>query len=154
SRQYNTRALQIGYFNEALRRVKSIPGVTAAGLSDNLPLGGNRTWGAGAVGVNYPPGQYPLAFVRVVTDGYFGAMGIPIRAGRDFTQRDDPDSPPVMVINESLAKALWPGQDPLGKQIRGCGGPRTVVGVVADVRHLAFEQASGNEMYQPIRQCG
>ena len=144
-KQYNTQPLLIGYFNEALRRVKSIPGVSAAGVSDNLPLGGNRSWGAGAKGVTYPRGQYPNAFVRVVSDGYFAAMGVPLRAGRDFTQRDDPDNPPVIVINESLARTLWPGQDPLGRTMRACGD-RAVVGVVSDVKHLAFEQASGNEL--------
>jgi predicted permease len=152
SRQYNTPALQLGYFNEALRLVRSIPGVTAAGISDNLPLGTNRTWGAGAKGVNYPRSQYPLAFVRVVSDGYFTALGIPLESGRDFTAQDIPDSTPVVVINQSLARALWPGKDAVGRVMRACG-ERTVVGVVADVKHLALEQASGNEMYLPIRQC-
>ena len=149
--QYGANEQHVAYFNEALRRVKSIPGVTAAGVSDNLPLGGNRSWGAGAKGVTYESGKYPLAFVRIVSDGYFAAMGIAVRAGRDFTQRDDREAPSVIVINESLARNLWPGQDPLGRVMRA-GGERTVIGVVSDVRHLALEQASGNEMYLPIRQ--
>ena len=151
SEQYSSNPQRVAYFNDVLYRSRSIPGVTAAGVSDNLPLGSNRSWGAGAKGVTYERGQYPIAFVRIVSDGYFSAMGIPVRSGRDFTARDDFDSEPVIVINESLARRLWPGQDPLGKVMHP-DRDRTVVGVVSDVRHLALEQGSGNEMYLPIRQ--
>jgi predicted permease len=81
------------------------------------------------------------------------AMGIPLRAGRDLTARDNAADRPVVVINESLARTLWPGQNPIG-QIFLCDQDREVVGVVGDVRHLALEQGSGNEMYLPIRQTG
>ena len=90
--------------------------------------------------------------MRIVSDGYIGAMGIPLRAGRDFTERDAPSSEPVIVINETLAKRAVAGEDALGKVMLACG-ERHVVGVVGDVRHLALEQGSGNEMYLPIRQC-
>lgn len=149
--RYKTRAQQNAYFSEVLRRVKEVPGIQAAGLSDFLPLGRNRTWGAGAKGIVYPRGQFPVAFVRIVTEGYIGAMGIPLRAGRDFTERDTAGSEPVMLVNETMARRLWPGQNPLGKIILG-NGDRRVVGVVGDVRHLALEQAAGLEMYLPIRQ--
>ena len=93
--------------------------------------------------------------MRVVSDGYPAAMGIPVRAGRDIAASDTPGRAPVMLINESIANALWPGQDPIGKYVLGpCADERRVVGVVGDVRHLALEQASGNEMYIPMRQCG
>jgi predicted lysophospholipase L1 biosynthesis ABC-type transport system permease subunit len=60
-----------------------------------------------------------------------------------------------MVVNETMARTLWPGEDPLGKYVLGaCAKERKVVGVVGDVRHLALEQTSGNEMYIPLRQCG
>jgi predicted permease len=92
--------------------------------------------------------------VRIVTDGYPAAMGIPLRAGRDISPSDTPTTEPVIVINETMARALWPGQDPIGKYILGgCAKERRVVGVVGDVRHLALEQGSGNEMYLPMRQC-
>jgi predicted permease len=90
-----------------------------------------------------------------VSDGYAGAMGIPLRAGRDLSSRDTPATEPVILVNETMAKRLWPGQDAIGKQIAGaCGADRRVVGVVGDVRHLALEEESGNEMYLPMRQCG
>jgi len=94
-----------------------------------------------------------LAFIRVVSDGYFAAAGIPLRSGRTFTERDRSSSEPVAVINETMARTLWPGQNPLGQMITVDG--RTfvgVAGVVADVRHEALEKASGPEMYLPMRQ--
>ncbi|MFL6463062.1 MAG: ADOP family duplicated permease [Bryobacteraceae bacterium] len=141
------------YFNELLRRVRELPGVEAAGLTDALPLGRNRTWGAAAQGVVYKRGEYPSAFVHVVTDGYLKAAGIPLKDGRDLSERDTAASEPVILINETLGRQLWPGQNPLGRLIdAGPGKARRVVGFVDDVRHLALEQASGAEMYFPIRQ--
>jgi predicted permease len=143
-----------GYFNEALRLARDIPGVEAAALTDTLPLGRNRTWGAGARGQTYTRGEYPTAFVRITSDGYFEAMRIPMRAGRDFTAQDTEKSDPVIIINESLAKRLWPGQDPLGQYMNVGPAGRRVVGVVGNVRHLALEKESGSEMYVPMRQTG
>ena len=150
--RYSTNEQQNTYFNEVLRRVREVPGVTGAGLTDALPLGRNRTWGAGAKGQTYERGKYPLAFVRVISDGYFKAMGISMIDGRDLSERDTPATEPVIVINQTLARTLWPGQRAIGQQMRACGD-RRVVGVVGDVRHLALEEASGSEMYLPMRQC-
>jgi len=152
--RYATVEQRNAYFDEVLRRVKEIPGVESAGITDALPLGRNRTWGSRAKGVTYERGQAPLAFVRVVSDGYIAAMGIPLRAGRDISPGDTPTAEQVMLVNETMARALWPGQDPIGKYVLGgCAKERRVIGVVGDVRHLALEQASGNEMYLPMRQC-
>lgn len=141
------------YFDEALRRVRETPGVQAAGLTDALPLVRDRTWGAAAKGVVYKRGEYPEAFVHVVSDGYLEAMGIKLKAGRNINQRDTPKREQVILVNETLARKLWPGQDPLGRlMVAGSGGDRRVVGIVRDVRHLAVEQAAGPEMYFPIRQ--
>ncbi len=150
-RGYDTQAKQNAYFDEVLRRVKAVPGVESAGLTDALPLGRNRTWGAGAKGQVYPKGQYPTAFVRIASDGYIGTMGIPLRAGRDISQRDTPETDQVIMINETMARTLWPGQDPIGKIVDIDKG-RRVIGVVGDVRHLSPEQGSGLEMYIPMRQ--
>jgi predicted permease len=145
---------QPAYFSEVLRRAMSVPGVEAAGLTDALPLGRNRSWGAGAKGQTYPKGQYPDAFVRVVSGGYIAAMGIPLREGRDFDERDGPETDRVMLINETMARRMFPGQSAIGKEIRTCGpGYGRIVGVVGDVRHLALEQGAGMEMYMSIRQC-
>jgi predicted permease len=151
-RQYSTQPQQNAYFDDVLRRVKDVPGIEAAGLSDALPLGRNRSWGAPAKGQVYEKGKFPDAFVRVVTDGYIKAMGIPLRAGRDISERDTPSTEPVIMVNETMARTLWAGEDALGK-IMKVNGERRVIGVVADVRHLALEKGAGMEMYLPIRQC-
>ncbi|MBZ5592863.1 MAG: ABC transporter permease [Acidobacteriia bacterium] len=153
SQQYSTQAQQNAYFDEVLRRVKDVPGIEAAGLTDALPLGRNRSWGAAAKGHVYPPGEYPDAFVRVVSDGYVGTMGIPLLAGRDLSERDTPSTEPVILINQTMARRLWPGQDAIG-QIVVPDKERRVVGIVGDVRHLALERGAGMEMYLPIRQTG
>jgi predicted permease len=150
--RYSTQAQQNAYFDDVLRRVRDIPGIGAAGLTDALPLGRNRSWGAPAKGHTYPPGKFPNAFVRVVSDGYLRAMGIALIAGRDISERDVPTSGPVIVINQTMARTLWPGQNAVGQIMRACG-ERQVVGVVGDVRHLALEEGSGMEMYLPMRQC-
>lgn len=140
------------YLNEALRRVRDIPGVEAAGVTDSLPLGRNRTWGAPAKGVVYTPDTFPLAFVHIASDGYLRAMGIELKGGREFDQRDTPKSEKVILINESLARTLWPGENPVGKLMAGQKEDIHVVGLVRDVHHLNIEQASGNEMYYPMSQ--
>jgi predicted permease len=139
------------YFDEVLRRVRDVPGIETAGLTDALPLGRNRSWGAGAKGQTYPRGQYPNAFVRIVSDDYMKTMGIQVRAGRELSTRDTASSELVIMINETMARRLWPGEEAVGKILRA-DRERRVVGVVADVRHLALEQGAGLEMYLPIRQ--
>ena len=151
----STQAQKNAYFDEVLRRVKAMPGIEAAGLTDVLPLGHNRSWGSAAKGQVYKGADdYPASFVRIVSDGYIRALGMTLRKGRDFTAGDTPATAPVIMINETLARRLWPGRDPIGQIIVGdCGADRQVVGVIGDVRHVALEQGSGSEMYIPIRQC-
>ena len=149
-----TSQARLAYMDDVLRRVSHAPGIERAAITDSLPLGRNRTWGAGAKGASYKRGEYPLAFVRVVSEGYPAAMGIPLLGGRDFSAGDMADKEPVMLVNKTLANALWPGEDPIGKFIVGpCAQERRVIGVVGDVRHLSLEQPAGNEMYIPARQC-
>ncbi len=152
SQDYKTRAQKNAYFDEVLRRAREIRGVAAAGLTDALPLGRNRSWGVRAKGHTYKDGEYPDAFVRIVSDGYIRAMGIPLIAGRDLTERDTPSTEQVILINQTMARTLFPGENAIG-QIISADNDRQVVGIVSDVRHLALEQGSGSEMYLPIRQC-
>jgi predicted permease len=149
---YKTQESQNAYYTEALHRVMAIPGVEDAGLSDSLPLGHNRSWGVAAKGVQYTPQNYPNGFPRIISDGYFHAMGIPLKSGRDFTERDTKGALNVIIINETLAKNLFPGEDPIGKIVRADNPERTVVGVVGDVHHMALEEGAGNEFYIPMRQ--
>jgi predicted permease len=142
---------QNAYIDDVLARTRALPGLMAAGFSDALPFAGDRSWGVRAQGQVYPKGQMPEAFIRVVSDGYFEAAGIPVRAGRSFTGRDRATSEPVVLVNETLARTLWPGQPAVGQTVALDGG-RRVIGVVADVRHQALEEVGGSEMYLPMRQ--
>jgi predicted permease len=144
-------AQQNSYMDEVLQRTRSLPGMRAAGLTDVLPLGGDRAWQVSGKGQVYPKDRHPEAFIRVVSDGYFESAGIRLQAGRGFTERDRASSEPVVIVNENLARTLWPGQDAVG-QIMTQDGGRRVVGVVADVRHEALEKVGGSEMYLPMRQ--
>jgi putative ABC transport system permease protein len=145
----NTQAA--AYHDALVARVAALPGVVAVGLTDTLPLSRNRTWGAGARGVEYPTGQYPTAYPRIVDDGYLQAMRIPLLAGRFFDARDRGEENRTIIINENLARRAFPDTDPLGKILNVSGGA-TIVGVVGNVRHSALEQTAGNEMYLNFHQ--
>ena len=145
-RNFSSRIERHSYYKEILDRARSLPGVSRAGLADVLPLAADRSWDITAKGKVYPRGEYPEGFIRVVSDGYLQAMGIPLRSGRDFNEGDTSSSEPVAIVNETVARTLWPGQDPLGQIVIGEGSGnsgRPVVGVVADVRHRGLEQGSG-----------
>ncbi len=152
-RAFNSLADANAYLDGVVRSVAAIPGVDAVGLSDVLPLGRNRTWGIRAKGVDYQPGQAPSVFPRIVDEHYLQAMQIPLRAGRFFDARDTAASEKAVIINESLARRLWPDRDAVG-QIITQGGGTTVIGVVGNVRHGSLEEAGGNEMYLHYRQTG
>ncbi|HWA86788.1 MAG TPA: ABC transporter permease [Opitutus sp.] len=142
------------YYDNLVARVAALPGVESVGLSDCLPLGRNRTWGAGAIGITYPEGKYPIAFPRIVDPHYLQTMQIPLVAGRYFDARDTEQSESTIIINESLAKSAFPdGRDPLGQKLRvGGNAGSTVIGIVGDVRHSSLEHGGGSEMYLDIRQ--
>jgi predicted permease len=146
-------AQQDAFIDEALHRIRTVPGITAAGISDVLPLDGDRGWQVSAQGQVYEKNHHPEAYIRVVTDGYFDALGVVRKAGREFTESDRASSEPVVMVNETLARTLWPGKNAVGQMVTQDGG-RRVVGVVADVHHGGPESVGGSEMYLPLRQTG
>ena len=150
-RSFKSSAEAVQYVDGALQRVAALPGVEVAGLSDTLPLGRNRTWGVAAAGVVYPPGKGVFTYPRIVDQHYLQAMQIPLKEGRYFDDRDTATSEKTVILNESLARQLWPDRDPVGQSITQDGG-RRVVGVVANVRHGSLEEAGSNEMYINYRQ--
>ena len=139
---------------EMLHRVKAIPGIEDAGITDMLPLDRNRSWGLAAKGVVYRKDEYPDAFVYVVTPGYLAAMGMRLREGRDLTWADTGGRQPVVILNEAAAKRLWPGQDALGRTAIISGTDTKVVGIVSNVRETSLEDSSGLEIYLPATQAG
>ena len=118
-------AQQNAFIDDVLHGARSVPGIVAAGISDVLPLRDDRSWAVSVKGQVYKKGHQPEPFIRVVSDGYFEAAGIPLRAGRVFTERDRASSEPVVVINETMARTLWPGQNPIGQTITTTTGGRS-----------------------------
>lgn len=152
ARRISDLASANAYYGEVLRRARGIPGVTHAAVGDLLPFTGDRSWSVAGEGQVYPRGQAPEAFIRIVSDGYFQTLGVSLRAGRDFTSGDSPESPRVAIVNEALAHTLWPGRDAVGQAI-GNGDRRTlVVGVVENVRHTSLEHPFTGELYYPLGQ--
>jgi len=140
------------------RSVADLPGVEAAGAIPFLPLDG-----LGSATGYWPgdrpepgPGQSDGTQVRSVTPGYFTAMGIRILAGRSFDDRDEAGAPSAVVINQALAEAAWPGEDPLGRPVvlDWSDPPRTatVVGVVENARLVEIESDPGPAAYYPVSQ--
>lgn len=149
--KYPNAIKRAAFYDRLVRSVEAVPGVDSAGITDALPLSRDRSWGAGVRGVVYPRDQYPVAHPRLVDWRYLKTMRIPLIAGREFDARDTADSEKVVIINQKMARQLFPGQDPLGKIIMTNGETR-VVGVVGDVRHQSLEQEGEMEMYIPITQ--
>ena len=102
------------FYQQLTERLTALPGVESASAINHLPLAGDR-WGR-ALAIEGrplpPPGQGIEATFRVSRPDYFQTMGIPLRAGRDFTERDTPDAPGVVILNETLARRHWPDEDP------------------------------------------
>lgn len=156
-RDQPTREARNAYFNTVLDQVRSVPGVEAVGLTDALPLGDNFGWRGWTVSPREratDPAAAQNALTRMIDDQYFPAMRIAMKAGRGFTADDHAASERVIVINEALARALWPDEDPLGRVLRSSGRDYRVVGVVNDVRYFALERDTGQEMYMLLTQTG
>jgi len=145
-----TPATDVRQFYDIADRVERLSGVRAAGFTQLLPL---QNWGWSSNSTDFqeqgrPPERrvFPIE-LRFVTPGYFRALGIPVR-GRAFTDRDDKNTPAVILINEALARQSFPGQDPIGRKTnRGM-----IVGVVGDVRQANLDRPSVPELYTPIAQ--
>lgn len=137
-------------WQEAVRQASMIPGVEAAGISDNLPMSRNRGWGIAAKGQEKPKNSdFIGVFVYIVSPGYLKAMGMHILKGRDISWEDLTNNQNVVVINETVAKKLWPRQDPIGRIAIAGGENSEVIGVIADVRESSAEDNGGAEMYLP-----
>ena len=139
-------------------RVSTLPSVEAAGLTDALPLDRNRSWNIWVPGRDYPNNQRPGTFVYVVGPGYFRAMGIKLKSGRDFGEMDAPRATPkdprAVILNETLARILYPGEDPVGRVANTGGTPLNIVGVVEDVRQTSLDEAPASQMYLALAQGG
>jgi putative ABC transport system permease protein len=157
---------QIPFYERLQERVAVLPGVAAVGAVNILPLSAN--YDSRGIQIEDRPkpdglGEAPQA--RSATPGYFRAMGIPLVRGRLFDARDVEGAPRVVLISEAMARAYWPGEDPVGRritfnsgiareeqQVIGGPGSREVVGIVGDVRHLGLDEGDVPMFYTPHAQ--
>jgi putative ABC transport system permease protein len=155
--KYPEEAQQTAFFRQLLERLRAMPGVESAASIFPLPLSGSRfvlvisIEGRPAP----PPNDVPTPDVASASPGYFQTAGIPMLAGRDFTFQDTETSQPVVIINQTMARRLWPGESPLGKRITfdDVTAPEpewlTIVGVVGDVRNKDLGEEPGMQAYWP-----
>jgi predicted permease len=155
SRRFQSFDEMTTYYRMVTDRVEALPGIQSAGLIDGSPMGRNRSWGLRVVGANVDPEKpWTGLFPHMISPGYLETMGIPIVAGRDITARDTDDTPHVVLINETGAREVFAGEEPVGRQILTGGGdePWEIVGVVGDIRHLGPETEPGVQVYFPMAQ--
>lgn len=161
---YDERAKTVRFFRELMEKVNALPGVESAATTWFLPLSGR--FGTVSFEVEgrpeAPPENPNQAATQAVTPRYFETVGIPVVRGRAIDERDGPETPKVVVINEAMADRYWPNGDPLGERITFSlhfgpagrideGGPQTheIVGVVGDVRHAGLTEQAVPEIYFP-----
>ncbi len=147
SRRVDTAAKTAAFDREVLHRVEQIPGVQTAAITDSLPMSRNRSWGISAKGKHYEPDELPGTFVYVVSPGYLNAIGMRLIKGRDMTWEDNDPKQAVVIINETVARYLWPNEDPIDRIAVVGGADARVIGVIADVRETSAEAKSGWQMY-------
>ena len=146
----------VAFYEQLYRRLATLPGSTSAALTDRVPLTGGQTPAPVAVmGRPLPPmSERPHANRHLVSPGYFGTLRIPIRAGRDFDERDNARVPHVVIVNEAFARRHFPGENPIGRTlITGMGElPSEIVGVVADVRSTGLNTPPEPDYFLPALQ--
>ena len=142
------------FFEHVIDQVKAIPGVQSAGATLSLPLRGDTfNVGRGLVLEGHPmtPDEAVNSMYLAVTPGYFQTLQIPLKAGRTFTDQDNMQGTKVVIVNETLARKLWPGESPIGRRFtiyRDETFPREVVGVVGDTK-ATLDKEADNQMYVP-----
>ncbi|MGD0761036.1 MAG: ABC transporter permease [Candidatus Sulfotelmatobacter sp.] len=147
------RVRQLAFYQQVVQRLQALPGVQAVGAVSRLPLsGGNSSRSFNVPGVE----KDYSADIRVSTPDYFSAMRIPLLKGRSFSESDLESSLNLAVVNDALARTVFPGQDPIGKQITHFGPDDLtlqIIGVVGNVRHVGLNADPHAEIYQLLGQA-
>jgi putative ABC transport system permease protein len=157
--KYKTPQLQAAFFDRALQRLKTIPGVKAAMVATEVPYGGEEVDKTVSI-QNRParPGEFRNANIENVNPDYFGALHIPLQAGRLLEESDGFEQAQVVVVSRSFAQRFFPGEDAIGKFIKAGGDdPKIpwakIVGVVGDIKYGVFETQTAPPIYFPYRQA-
>jgi putative ABC transport system permease protein len=152
-----SEARRRGFYDQLIKRLESLPGVVAAGGVNLLPMSNNYIDASFEI-VGRPPsekGKEPFAALRVVTPGYFSAIGIPLRRGRGFTDGDNEQAQRVVIVNEALARRFFPNQEVIGRRIIRYGfvdKPMEIIGVVGDVKDTDLDRVPRPGFYFPCAQ--
>ncbi|HXW03888.1 MAG TPA: ADOP family duplicated permease [Vicinamibacterales bacterium] len=152
---YPEDAHRQAFFGQLLERLRALPGVMASGMIQSLPIRGDYVLSFTVQGRPTQPGKDPSANYRVVSPGSFEALGIPVRLGRAFTDRDAAGGPLVAMVDEAFVRRHFPGEDPIGRGIdigNGTDGFYEIVGVVGDVRYGGLDARANPTMYVPYEQ--
>jgi predicted permease len=154
SRGFDSIVEETVFYGNLTSRLRQVPGVEAVGLIDALPLGMNRSWGFRVVGAAETDEPNPGFFPHVIDPGYLGAMRIPLVAGRDIDARDTDATEGVILVNQTFASTVFPGEDALGRRLQSAGGdePWEIVGIVSDIHHVTPESPAGLQVYFPMAQ--
>ncbi|MFY9823178.1 MAG: ABC transporter permease [Thermoanaerobaculia bacterium] len=153
--KYDGTALRERFFSEVLSGVRALPGVSSAAYISFLPMAmGGGIWPVVMPGQTQSRARADghLASMRFATPGFFAAMGIQLRKGREILETDTINQPFVVVVSESLARQYWPHEEALGKRFQFAFSERTIVGVVADIRVRGPERISEPQVYLPYKQ--
>lgn len=151
--KYGPTAERVAFYDRVLTDVRALPGVEAAGFITGLPMEvGALIWETTPEGGADVGPRQRMVGLRFVTPGYFDAMGIPIREGRDVSSGDTADAPFVAVVSQSYAARHWPGQSAIGRRVNVAFFDRLIVGVVGDVRVRGLERDSEPQFYLPAPQ--
>jgi len=156
--KFSTATEQISFFERTLERIRALPSVTAAGVIDDVPLGGGGSHQPIAVEGRpvVPMSEQPEVDVRRISAGYLSALQIPLLRGRDFDASDVAGRPSTILISAALARQFWPGEDPIGKHITLTFFPgvvREIVGVIGDVKGDGLDQTRAPAtLYMPLDQ--
>ncbi|MFP5264639.1 MAG: ABC transporter permease [Blastocatellia bacterium] len=149
----------VAFYDRIIGRIEALPGVESAGLTSVLPLSSNFDGRALAVEDRPKPrGEEISVDLYIVTPGYLRTMSIPLMRGRALAEQDTENQPLVALVNETMAKELWPGEDPIGKRIKFPGSQRdsqpwrSVVGVVRDVKQYGLDKKEPMQIYLPEAQ--
>jgi putative ABC transport system permease protein len=141
------------FFQQYLERVRALPGVEAAATVVPLPLSGSHASAAFRIeGRPSPTEETFNAGLRIISPDFFKTFRVSLVNGRLLAESDGAKAPPVVVVNESLARIYFANEDPLGKRIIIFGGTRAIVGVVVDVKHSALDEEAKAEIYLPMAQ--